>query len=39
MPMRFEYRPDLKGIKTYQQGRDRELLPFEYRPDLKGIKT
>ena len=35
----FEYRPDLKGIKT-QTGRFSALTrSFEYRPDLKGIKT
>ncbi len=36
----FEYRPDLKGIKTLRQLLIlRSALGFEYRPDLKGIKT
>ena len=36
----FEYRPDLKGIKTKFDCSAATLLPrFEYRPDLKGIKT
>ena len=35
----FEYRPDLKGIKTLQGFRQLLRVLFEYRPDLKGIKT
>ena len=35
----FEYRPDLKGIKTRSDGTDHRVHMFEYRPDLKGIKT
>ena len=35
----FEYRPDLKGIKTRRLTRRSSFVLFEYRPDLKGIKT
>ena len=35
----FEYRPDLKGIKTRARAQIRKSPVFEYRPDLKGIKT
>ena len=35
----FEYRPDLKGIKTCCLEVRLTDTQFEYRPDLKGIKT
>jgi hypothetical protein len=36
----FEYRPDLKGIKTDAiTDHICSAFVFEYRPDLKGIKT
>jgi hypothetical protein len=35
----FEYRPDLKGIKTLVLMEEIISQLFEYRPDLKGIKT
>ncbi len=40
MQAQFEYRPDLKGIKTSNVEQDSiGQTAFEYRPDLKGIKT